>query len=233
MTTRAGAGHEREPHRGDNRERALAADEQRGQVVAGVVLDEPRQPPQHAPVGQHRLEAGDPGAHRAVAQHLRAAGVRRDHPADRRRVAGGEVDAEREPGPAQRGRQRRRRHAGADRDLRRDGVHRPDLAEPRERQHHLAAARHLPADEPGVPALRHDGGARRPRTRRAPPRPPRCSPAGPPPRRGRRSVRSRRARSASSPASTSRRPTSRPSSGVNASVTRGTISALVSSCPTM
>ncbi len=92
----------REPQAGarDDPERALAADEQPGEVIAGVVLQQPAQPPHRRPVGEHRLQAGDPGTRHAVPGRKRAAGVRRDHAADRRRAASGEVDGEVETLPA-------------------------------------------------------------------------------------------------------------------------------------
>ena len=63
------------PRLGDHAERALGADEQLGQVVAGVVLAEPAQPVPDAAVGQHDLEAEHQLAGHAVAQHRGAAGV--------------------------------------------------------------------------------------------------------------------------------------------------------------
>ena len=68
------------------------------QVVAGVVLQQAGETAQDAAVGEHRLDAHDLGAHRAVPQDLRAARVRRDHAADRRAAARAVIDAEGEPG---------------------------------------------------------------------------------------------------------------------------------------
>ena len=56
--------------------------------------------------------------------------------------------------------QRGRGHARADRDLRRRRVELADRVEPGEREHDLARARDLAADEPGVAALRHERRAR-------------------------------------------------------------------------
>ena len=56
-------------------ERAFGADEQRFDVVAGVVLAQALEPRQHAAVRQHHLQAEHQVAHHAVAQHRRAAGI--------------------------------------------------------------------------------------------------------------------------------------------------------------
>ena len=64
-------------------ERALGADEELLEVVAGVVLAQRAQPVPHPPVGQHHLEAQHQVAHHPVAQHRGTAGVGRDVAADR------------------------------------------------------------------------------------------------------------------------------------------------------
>ena len=61
--------------RGDDAERALGADEQLLEVVAGVVLAQAAQAVPDAPVGQHDLEAEHELARVAEAQHRGAAGV--------------------------------------------------------------------------------------------------------------------------------------------------------------
>ena len=76
--------------RGDDAERALGADEEVLQVVAGVVLAQPAQPVPDAAVGQHDLEPEHLLAHVAVAQHLRAAGVGGDVAAHLAAALGGE-----------------------------------------------------------------------------------------------------------------------------------------------
>ena len=70
--------------------------QQRRQVIAGVVLDHPRQPPHDAAVGQDRLEPEQLRAHRSVAEDMDAARVRGDHAADGGRVPRAQVDAKRE-----------------------------------------------------------------------------------------------------------------------------------------
>ena len=79
-----GARKETERCRGHDAERALGADEELLQVVAGVVLAQRRQPVEHAPVRQHDLQAEHERAHHAVAQHRRAPGVCRHDAAERR-----------------------------------------------------------------------------------------------------------------------------------------------------
>ena len=79
---------------GDHGERALGADEQRGQVVSRRGLGRAAAGADHAPVGQHRLEGEDVGAHLPVADRGRPGGVRRRHPTEGRVRAG--VDGEEE-----------------------------------------------------------------------------------------------------------------------------------------
>ena len=98
---RAAAGTSRQRTRVTIAERALAADQQRGQVVAGVVLQQPAEPVDDRAVGEHRLEPGDARADRAVAQ--RAACRRRwwrPCPPTVAALARAEVDARVEAGGA-------------------------------------------------------------------------------------------------------------------------------------
>ena len=151
--------HEPQPDPRQDRQGPLAAREQPGEVVAGVVLRHAGEAPQHGPVGEHRLEAADLPAHRSVAEDVDAAGVRRDHPADRRRVARAEVDAHLPAGRPRRRLRRDERHAGTDGHLAAIGVHVLDAVQAPQADHDLPAARHRPADEPGVAALGHDPDA--------------------------------------------------------------------------
>ena len=134
-------------------------------------------------------------ARRAVAQHVHAAGVRRDRAADGRDVARAEIDAVL---PARVARLRCSRASvtpGLRGDLAGARVDRTDRVEPPEVEHELAVQRHRTADEPGVPALRDDRDAvprRRGAARRRPRRPSRAAR----PRRWRRGTgRSSRRRS--------------------------------------
>ena len=84
------------PHFGDDAERPFAADDDAGQVVAGIVLGRAAGV-DDAAVGQHQLDAEDVVDRDAVLERVRAAGVGGDVAADgagplARRV-GGEVDS--------------------------------------------------------------------------------------------------------------------------------------------
>ena len=82
--------------RGNDAERAFAAEEQLLQVVAGVVLAQALEAVPHAAVGEHDFESEYQVARVAVAQHRGAAGVGRQIAAD---------------GAAAFGRERQREHA--------------------------------------------------------------------------------------------------------------------------
>ena len=77
---------------GDHRERALGADQEAEQVVAGGRLRRRAPRPDHAAVGQHRLEGEHVLAHLPVAHRRRPRRVRRGHPAER--GVGARVDGE-------------------------------------------------------------------------------------------------------------------------------------------
>ena len=148
-------GDEPQPRGGHHGERALAADQQLREVVAGVVLQQAGETPQDAAVGEHRLDAHDLGAHRPVPQDLRAARVRRDHAADGRAAARAVIDAEGEPGRGGVLLEALERHPRTGGHLGRDRVDGAERVEPCEREDDLAPARHPRADEPGVAALGH------------------------------------------------------------------------------
>ena len=119
-----------EPHPGDDAEGALAADEQAGEVVAGVVLCEAVEPGDHAAVGEHGLQPDNLVAHHPVAHRLRPAGVGGRHAADRRGASRPVVDQELEPDRGQEPLERFERHASLDRDLTRHAVDRFDRGQP-------------------------------------------------------------------------------------------------------
>ncbi|MNS90839.1 hypothetical protein D3C72_1249050 [compost metagenome] len=75
-------GEEFQRRRRDYAERALGADEQLLQVIAGVVLAQALQAVEHLTVGHDGLDAQHQVAHHAVAQDGGAAGVGRDDAAD-------------------------------------------------------------------------------------------------------------------------------------------------------
>ena len=67
-----------ESRRGNDAERAFRSEEQRLDIVTGVVLAQPREPLEHPPVRQHHLEPEHQLAHHPVAQHAGAAGIGRE-----------------------------------------------------------------------------------------------------------------------------------------------------------
>ena len=79
---RARARHQPQHRRGDDAERALGADEQVPQVVAGIVLLELVEVVQHAAVGEHHFEAEHMRARDAVGERRGAAGIGREIAAD-------------------------------------------------------------------------------------------------------------------------------------------------------
>ena len=141
--------------RRDDAERALGADEEIAQIVAGIVLLQLRQPVQDAAVGQHHFEPERHLARHAIGERGGAAGI------------GGEIAAD---GAASFRAERQRKqpvdlggallrdlqhHAGLAGHGVGGGVDVADLVHPPHRDHHLAIMRGLAADKAGVAALRH------------------------------------------------------------------------------
>jgi hypothetical protein len=148
-----------EPGRGDDREGSLAARDELGQVVTGVVGLDAAEPADHAAVGQRGLQPEQLGARRAVPDRLDAAGVGRDRAAHRRGIPGRQVHAVLQADPGRVRAQFRDRHPGTRRDLSRQRVDRIEPAQPPGgKQHRGPAGRHPAAHQSGVPALRHDRG---------------------------------------------------------------------------
>ena len=106
-------------------------------------------------VGEDRLDAAQLRAHRPVAQHPHPARVGRHRPADGRALPAGDLDRQVQVGSGVGDTLQGDARAG--RDLRRLPVNGRQAVQPGEAQHHLAVQRHPAADQPGVPALRHDG----------------------------------------------------------------------------
>ena len=167
-----------EPGRGDDPEGALAARQQLGQVVAGVVGLNAAEPADHAAVGEHRFQPEQLSPGRAVPDGLDAARVGGDRAAHRGRVPGGQVHAVLQPGPGGVRPQFRDRHPRAGGDLAGQGVHRVEPAQPRgwtgprRRRPQESPARprrparcSRPAAPPGRRAGRRPAGPRRPRPR--------------------------------------------------------------------
>src|SRR5213076_662806 len=83
---------------GDHPERALRAEKQRLDVVAGIVLAQRREALEDAPPGQHHLEPEHQVAHHAVAQHVHAAGIGREIAADLTAALRAQAQREEAPG---------------------------------------------------------------------------------------------------------------------------------------
>ncbi len=166
----------------DHRQRPLAAAQQPGQVVAGVVLLETGEMREHGTIGEDRLQPGHLPAHGAVAQHVHPAGVGRGHAPDGGRVASGQIDGHAEPGPAGVGLGGGQRDAGAGGQLAGGGVHRVEGIEARRAEHDRGpgVVRDRPADQSGVAALGERPARRWPRRPGLRRRPARSWPGGQP-----------------------------------------------------
>ena len=151
--------HQSQPGSRHDAERALAAAQETGHVVARVVLEQPPEMRDDRPVGQNRLDPEEVGAHRAVAHHPHSAGVGGDHAAERRGVASAEIDTELPPGTGECAGQFRWSDAGPDRDLAGQRIDGADRLQPAQRQHDRTRRRHRAGHQTGVAALRHDGDA--------------------------------------------------------------------------
>ncbi len=79
--------HQPQRRGGNDAQRPLRPDQQMIEVVAAIVLLERREPVVARSVGQYRLDPRDQRPHRPEPQHLRAPGIGRDQPADRRTPA--------------------------------------------------------------------------------------------------------------------------------------------------
>ena len=146
---------------GDDAERALGADEQLLQVVAGVVLAQAAQPVPYAPVGQHHLQPEHQLARVAVAQHVHAARVGRKVAADLAAALGRQRKRKQPIVPGSHALDLRQ-HAARFRGER--IVERIDCADavhPRQRNHDLGprAGRHRAAAQAGISTLRNDAQA--------------------------------------------------------------------------
>ena len=147
--------------RGDHAQRALAADVEMAQVIAGVVLAQAGEPVPDLAGRRHHLQPQAELARVAVAQHLGAAGVGRQVAADGAAALRGQ--AQRQPqsfglGGLLRGLQHA---AGLDRHRQVGRIDRAHPLEPAQAQQQLRAAGvgHRGADQAGVAALRHDRDA--------------------------------------------------------------------------
>ena len=143
---------------GDQPQRALGADEQLLQVVAGVVLAQAAQRGQDAAVGQHHLEPEHQVAHVAEAQHRGAAGIGRQVAADGAASFRRQRQREPEAGGGRGVLHRCQRRAGLDGDRRVGRVERAHRVHPRQRDDDGGAGgvRRGAAAQAGVAPLRHD-----------------------------------------------------------------------------
>ena len=94
---RLGRWGESQPGGRDHGKGALGADEQRAQVIARDVLADRPADFDHLAACEDRLEAGHPGAGRAVLEGVRSAGVGRDVAADLRLLGRARVGREEQP----------------------------------------------------------------------------------------------------------------------------------------
>ncbi len=124
---------------GDDAERALAADEQVAQVVAGVVLAKAVQAAPELALRGHDLQPQAQLARVAEAQHLRAAGVGREIAADRARSLGGQAEREQQAGLRGGGLHLLQRESGLDGDGLVVGIDAADRAQPFRGEHDLRA----------------------------------------------------------------------------------------------
>ena len=103
-----------QPRRRDDAERALGADEEALQVIAGDVFPDRPADGHELARSEHGLEAGDPGAGGAVLERVRSGRVRRDVAADLRQLGRARIRSEEEAALADPALQGRGRHAGLD-----------------------------------------------------------------------------------------------------------------------
>jgi hypothetical protein len=145
---------------GDDAQRALGADEQRREVVAGVVAANLAVPVHHRPVGQRHVQAEDLLAHVPVPNTAQPAGVRRRHPTHSGRITRGQVDPEHQTRGGCRSLHLGQCRAGSDVDAPLDGIDLTDVAQPLGRQQHIVMFGHGPRDQRRPAALDSDVRAR-------------------------------------------------------------------------
>ena len=142
---------------GDDPQRALGADEQLAQAVAGVVLAQPAQTVPDRAVGQHHLQPQHQVARIAVTHRVVAAGVDRQHAADLRGALGRNRQRQQAAGFGGGKLGGLQGDAGLDRQRH---VHRVEVADTvqasgAEHKFRAVLGRDRAADHGGVAALRH------------------------------------------------------------------------------
>ena len=149
-------GHEHQPGGRDHGEGALRSAQQAGEVVPGVVLDQPVHVAQHAAVRGDGLDAHHLAPGGSPPQHVHAARIGRHRSADRRRPPRRQIDAVGEAVGGDVGLQGLEGDSGPRIDLGGHVVDRAHAIEPTQRQDDLPVQRDPAADEAGVPTLGHD-----------------------------------------------------------------------------
>ena len=141
--------------RGDDAERAFAAEEELLDVVAGVVFAQALEAVPDTAVGEHDLQTENELACIAVTKHRGAAGVGRQVPADRAAALGREREGEQQSGIVRRLLDAGERHARFDRERRVAGVERAYASQTRQRNDDLTAifARRRSAAQSGIAPL--------------------------------------------------------------------------------
>ena len=154
-----GGWHQPEAGGGDDGQGPLAAAQQAGQVVAGGVLDQPAEVGDHRPGAEDGLHSQQLGPGVAVPEDVDAAGVSGHGAADGGRLAAGQVHPVGPAGGIGGGLQIGQGDAGPGGDLTGRLVHRPEVIEPPEAEHHLAVEGNTATHQPGVSALGNQGDA--------------------------------------------------------------------------
>ena len=165
-------------HRGgDDAKRALRADEELTQAIAGVVLAQPAQPVPDRAVGQHHLQPEHQVARVAVAHRVVATGVGGQHAADLRAALRRDRQRQQAAGISRCDLRRLQRDAGLDGHGQIDRVDRTHTVQPRQAEHELAAIGIRRRARRPSRCCRPAAPARRRRRRTAAPRrqAPRCS----------------------------------------------------------
>ena len=153
---RLGRGDQLDPRRGDHSERALGADHQRLEVVAGDVLAQRPADPDELARRQHHFEPGDPGAGDAVLERMRPAGVGGDIAAELGLLGRAGIGREEQPVLPGAAAEVGGHHTGLDCGAPKLGVEVPGLAQSFEAEHDPAVERDGSAGEPGAATARDD-----------------------------------------------------------------------------
>jgi hypothetical protein len=146
---------------GDDAQRAFGANEKLLQVVAGVVLQQAAHAVPDLACRQNHLQPEHQVARVAVGEHACTAGVGRDVSTDAAGALGSERQREEHAGLRGSLLQSFQDHTRLRNDRPARGIHCPYAVEPLQGEDELASALvgYLPAHQPRIAALRHDGRA--------------------------------------------------------------------------